>query len=29
MSRVDPLDSLKNFEPKTATEQKTKQTNAQ
>lgn len=29
MSRVDPLDSLKNFEPKTATEQKTKQSNAE
>lgn len=29
MSRVDPLDSLKNFEPKAATEQKTKQSNAE
>lgn len=29
MSRVDPLDTLKNFEPKTATEQKTKQSNAE
>lgn len=29
MSRVDPLDSLKSFEPKPATEQKTKQSNAE
>ncbi|WP_421556759.1 stability/partitioning determinant [Pseudomonas kitaguniensis] len=29
MSRVDPLDSLKNFEPKTAAEQKTKQSKAE
>ncbi|PIJ52130.1 stability/partitioning determinant [Erwinia sp. OLTSP20] len=29
MSRVDPLDSLKNFEPKVATEQKPKQSNAE
>ena len=29
MSRVDPLDSLKSFEPKTTTEQKAKQSNAE
>ncbi|MCK3844439.1 stability/partitioning determinant [Pseudomonas sp. W15Feb34] len=29
MSRVDPLDSLKSFEPKAFTEQKTKQSNAE
>jgi hypothetical protein len=29
MSRVDPLDNLKNFEPKTATEQKEKQSQAE
>lgn len=29
MSRVDPLDSLKSFEPKAANEQKTKQSNAE
>lgn len=29
MSRVDPLDSLSRFEPKTAIEQKTKQSNAE
>ncbi|WP_411566840.1 stability/partitioning determinant (plasmid) [Pseudomonas orientalis] len=29
MSRVDPLDSLKNFEPKAATEQRTKQSKAE
>lgn len=29
MSRVDPLDSLKNFEPKSATEQKPKQSNTE
>ncbi|EAC0381489.1 TPA: hypothetical protein N3H29_004377 [Salmonella enterica subsp. enterica serovar Bonn] len=29
MSRVDPLDSLKNFEPKSAKEQKSKQSNAE
>lgn len=29
MSRVDPLDSLKNFEPKSVTEQKPRQSNAE
>ncbi|MEN3262543.1 hypothetical protein AAH678_28280 [Sodalis endosymbiont of Spalangia cameroni] len=29
MSRVDPLDNLRNFEPKAVTEQKTKQSNAE
>jgi hypothetical protein len=29
MSRVDPLDTLKSFEPKAATEQKTKQSKAE
>lgn len=29
MSRVDPLDTLKNFEPKSATEQKPRQSNAE
>ncbi len=29
MSRVDPLDTLKNFEPKSATEQKLRQSNAE
>lgn len=29
MSRVDPLDSLKSFEPKAATEHKAKQSNAE
>ncbi|HGJ5869210.1 MULTISPECIES: hypothetical protein [Arsenophonus] len=29
MSRVDPLDSLRNFEPKAVTKQKTKQSNAE
>ncbi|CNF30410.1 hypothetical protein [Yersinia kristensenii] len=29
MSRVDPLDSLKNFEPKSAAEQKPRQSNAE
>lgn len=29
MSRVDPLDTLKNFEPKSATEKKPRQTNSE
>lgn len=29
MSRVDPLDSLKNFEPKAVSDQKTKQSKAE
>lgn len=29
MSRADPLDNLKNFEPKPSSEQKTKQSNTQ